>query len=60
MENTTLRMVLLRNSCILIITIALTQIFTNANEDKSGDKETELLEKEYGVKYASACEGKFN
>lgn len=44
------------NQCIyfpLVFTLFISQ------STIAKDVETELLDKEYGVKYASACEGKF-
>lgn len=56
-------MTILRNLCILTIIVTLCQaIFTYCEKDEiktHEDTETELLDKEYGVRYASACEGKF-
>lgn len=44
-----------RNPCIysLLIILLLATSFTGAE-----DAELELLDKEYGVRYASACEGR--
>lgn len=58
-------MVILSNKCIYIpfIISALINCIGAEKGDNSetpNDTETELLDKEYGVKYASACEGKLN
>lgn len=56
-------MTMLRKLCILIIITTLySASFTQSEKDLtkgSKDSEAELLDKEYGVKYADACEGKF-
>lgn len=49
------------NKCIYLLLLLM--IFLNAKlvrneETKKVDRETELLDKEYGVRYASECEGK--
>lgn len=51
-------MTVLLRKCILslYLTLVLELISGEASED---DKETELLDKEYGVRYASACEGEY-
>lgn len=56
---------ILRDTIIPCIVTGLIILYISktscANENKAGDvknSETELLDKEYGVRYASACEGK--
>lgn len=63
-------MVILRNPCIFLIVLIFIPIIysVDASKDevnkpqssdiKPSDSETELLDKEYGVRYADACEGK--
>lgn len=59
-------MVKLRNICIyVLLSIIIPETIANkpAKDDDStqvvsGDKEAELLDKEYGVRYANNCEGK--
>lgn len=53
-------MKILRNLCILTIFVAANQAEEGSKKSDSGHTETELLDKEYGVKYASACEGKYS
>lgn len=57
-------MKILRKLCIFIVIVALYPKSSTEDEDKNkentpNDHETELLDKEYGVKYASACEGNY-
>lgn len=52
---------ILRNICILNLFVVSILGLVETNDVAnlgSGDTEAQLLDKEYGVKYASACEGK--
>lgn len=54
-------MYILSNSCIyylLLVSFFQTRL-VHGVEKKKNDKETELLDKEYGVRYASECEGRY-
>lgn len=59
-------MKILRELCIFIVIVTLHPRSSTQDDDNNkgdtkthNDHETELLDKEYGVKYASACEGNY-
>lgn len=50
------------NKCIYLLLVILfrARLVRNESSDDKIDKGTELLDKEYGVRYASECEGRYN